>query len=53
MKNLFGDLFRELWRGMLEGVRDYLDGIREVSGEVVVGFLRGILGAVLEINETI
>ena len=32
MNSLFGDFFREFWRGILGGVRDYL-------GEVLGGFL--------------
>ena len=31
MNSLFGDFFKEFWRGILGGVRDYL-------GEVLVGF---------------
>ena len=31
MNSLFGDFFREFWRGILGGVRDYL-------GEVLGGF---------------
>ena len=31
MNSLFGDFFREFWRGILGGVRDYL-------GEVLAGF---------------
>ena len=31
MNSLFSDLFKEFWRGILGGVRDYL-------GEVLVGF---------------
>ena len=34
MNSLFGDFFREFWRGILGGVRDYL-------GEVSSGQIKG------------
>ena len=39
MNSLFGDFFREFWRGILGGVRDYLGGMLDGFGEVSEGIL--------------